>query len=335
MAADSFPIPVRDVVSTLVDIYRHQHRPNIVELLANANAHIEETGYNNWDGGITSYTLMLDIPVSIFAANEAKIAEIETDLGAKLTALSRGSPGRQLTAATIIPLTSQSVVGPSSKPVDAVVKHIWKDGYFRLFISHVSAHKLAVAKLKNELEPWGISAFVAHQDIKPSLEWQSEIELALSSMHALAALLTPDFHSSNWTDQEVGYALGKGTLVVPVQLGVVPYGFIGKVQGLSGSLEIPGQLANLVANTLRSHAATRREMRRASITAFVAAQSFANAIALSKIIAVMTDFTDEERAVIKRACEENRQIYNATGVVSRVRTAAGIPAEQEKIDVPF
>ncbi len=29
-------------------------------------------------------------------------------------------------------------------------------------------------------------------------------------MDALAALLTTDFHDSNWTDQEVGFAIGRG-----------------------------------------------------------------------------------------------------------------------------
>ena len=32
-------------------------------------------------------------------------------------------------------------------------------------------------------------------------------------MHVLVALLTPDFHESKWTDQEVGFAIGKGVLV--------------------------------------------------------------------------------------------------------------------------
>src|SRR5439155_10900732 len=100
---------------------------------------------------------------------------------------------------------------------------------FRLFLSHVSEHKLLAGKLKDELLLRGISAFVAHEDIAPSLVWQNEIELALRSMHALAALLTPDFHASNWTDQEVGFALGKGILVQCIKRSVSRRNPLGRV----------------------------------------------------------------------------------------------------------
>src|SRR5207245_411296 len=116
----------------------------------------------------------------------------------KLATICRDLSNDQIGSVTITPLTSKSTsIGPRPKPADAEVRHIWKDGFFRLFLSHVSAHKVAAAKLKSELQFRGISAFVAHEDIIPSSEWQNEIELALRSMHALAALLTPDFHHSD------------------------------------------------------------------------------------------------------------------------------------------
>jgi len=97
-------------------------------------------------------------------------------------------------------------------------------GYFRLFLSHVSAHKSADAYLKSELQLRAISAFVAHEDIVPSSEWQNETELALGSMHALTALLTPDFHPSNRTDQETGFVLGRDNLVIPFALAPIRMG---------------------------------------------------------------------------------------------------------------
>jgi len=63
-------------------------------------------------------------------------------------------------------------------------------------------------------------------------KWQDEIENALHSMDAFAALMTQDFHDSDWTDQEVGFALARGVPVIAVQLGRVPYGFLGKFQAL-------------------------------------------------------------------------------------------------------
>jgi hypothetical protein len=325
MAESEFPRTVEDVVATLAGIYRHQGQHEIVELLESASARIEQTDYDNWNGGTYSYGLMLDVPVPVFANVEPDLDKVEQSIASKLTVICRGLGNHHLTSVTITPLTPKSTaIGPRARASDGDVKHIWTEGFLRLFLSHISAHKVAVAKLKVELQLRGISAFVAHEDIAPSLEWQNEIELALRSMHALAALLTPDFHASNWTDQEIGVALGNDILVVPVRLGADPYGFIGKVQGLSGSLDQPDKLATLLANTLLTHPLTHRNMRKGLVTAFSLAGSYSDAIALSKILATVEHFTADEKASIQRACLENDQVFNATGVVSRVCNAAGI-----------
>ena len=52
-------------------------------------------------------------------------------------------------------------------------------------------------------------------------------------MDGFVALMTEDFHDSNWTDQEVGYAVARGVPIIAVRLGKDPYGFIGKFQALS------------------------------------------------------------------------------------------------------
>jgi hypothetical protein len=339
MATDGFPKPVEDVVATLMEIYRHQGQPDIVEILESASARFELTDQDNWNGGTYTYALMLDIPVALFASAESKLQEVEKGIHSKLTTICRDLSNDHIGSVTITPLTSKSTsIGPRPKPADGEVRHIWEDGFFRLFLSHVSAHKVAVANLKRELQMRGIAAFVAHEDITPSLEWQSEIELALRSMHALAALLTPDFHPSNWADQEVGFALGKGILVVPVRLGCDPYGFIGKVQGLSGSLEQPVRLSTLLSNILLNHPTTHRHMRKGLVSAFAAAGSYSDAISLSKVISTVTDFTEEEKALIQRACRENGQVSTPTGVVSRVCSAIGVPEPSkaaEADDVPF
>jgi len=339
MAENGFPKTVEDVVATLADIYRHQGQSGIVELLESASARIEQTDYDNWNGGTYNYALMLDVPVPVFASVEPKLQETEKLISSKLALVCRNLGNDHLDSVTITPLTSKSTsVGPRAKPADGEVRHIWKDGFFRLFLSHVCAHKVAVTELKRELQIHGISAFVAHEDITPSLEWQNEIELALRSMHALAALLTPDFHASNWTDQEVGFALGKGVLAVPIRLGSDPYGFIGKVQGLSGSLDQPGRVANLLLSTLLNHPTTRRHMRKGLVSALQAAGSFASAIALSKVISTINDFSDDDKAVIHHACKTNDQVFNATGVVPRLCTAMGVPVPSkatDENDIPF
>lgn len=261
MTEPSFPKSVEDVVATLIDLYRHQQQFDICELLESSIARIEQTDYSSSNGGTYSYALMLDAPVPVFASIEQRLQEIEKGISAKLTLFCRNTGNAQLDSVSITPLTSKSLwAGTRVKPATSEVSHIWKAGYLRLFLSHVSAHKDAVAKLKSELLDRGISAFVAHEDVTPSSEWQHEIELALNFMDALAALLTPDFHQSNWTDQEIGFALGRGVRVISVNWGANPYGFAGKNQALKGWLEHPQATGINLTKDLLDHPTTRRQM---------------------------------------------------------------------------
>ena len=112
------------------------------------------------------------------------------------------------------------------------VDRLWGEGSIRVFISHKAENKLLANDIKKSFLTYHVASFVAHEDIEPMKEWQTEIELALFSMDLLVALLTPEFSESNWTDQEVGVAIGREIPVVPIRLGKDPYGFIGKYQAI-------------------------------------------------------------------------------------------------------
>jgi len=111
---------------------------------------------------------------------------------------------------------------------------IWTKNQFRVFLSHKSTHKKEVATLKKELENYGICAFVAHNDIEPSKEWQDEIEKALLSMDAFVALITEDFYDGegDWTNQEIGFSIAFDIPHIYVDLGNNPRGFAAKIQAL-------------------------------------------------------------------------------------------------------
>ncbi len=146
------------------------------------------------------------------------------------------------------------------RDVGAADMRFWLPGHFRLFLSHVSIIKVKTAQLQKALRKYGISGFVAHEDIEPTKEWQNEIEKALMSMDALLAVLSPGFKESNWTDQEVGVAVGRDVLVVPIRKGLDPYGFIAKYQGYSGDGKTIGDVAEAVFKILVSNAKTKGKM---------------------------------------------------------------------------
>lgn len=126
----------------------------------------------------------------------------------------------------------------SSPPVN------WRDiPHFRLFVSHIATHKDKATRLKTCLVPYAIDAFVAHEDIEPTLEWQSEIEKALQTMDAFLAIHTVGFCKSIWTQQEVGYAVGRGVKIISLQMGENPTGFISKQQALARRNRTAEQIA--------------------------------------------------------------------------------------------
>jgi len=116
---------------------------------------------------------------------------------------------------------------PPSAPTDAAPaapEGRWATGRFRVFMSHISADKALVSEVKTQLSEYGVDSFVAHEDIEPTKEWVTEIEIALASCHAAVAFLTPEFHTSKWTDQELGYCVRRGVLIVPIGLGCARMG---------------------------------------------------------------------------------------------------------------
>ena len=74
------------------------------------------------------------------------------------------------------------------QPDDVISIHtgyskFWRPDHLKLFVSHKSEHKKLVNELSDSLLPYGISCFVAHEDIEPTTEWRNEIEKAVLWMY--------------------------------------------------------------------------------------------------------------------------------------------------------
>jgi hypothetical protein len=135
---------------------------------------------------------------------------------------------------------------------------IWENhSRFRLFISHVSTHKGKAKRLRDCLVPYGVAGFVAHEDIEPTLEWQVQIERAMHAMDAFLAMHTPGFSASNWTQQEVGFAVARDVKIISLEMGEIPTGFISKQQALARRDRTAEQIAQEIGTLLRSDSRTR------------------------------------------------------------------------------
>jgi hypothetical protein len=226
------------------------------------------------------------------------------------------SPGKRISGR---PVYIAQRIG-STSVLQVEMGEMWEPNEFRLFLSHTSQHKVQLAQLKNDLSDRGISAFVAHEDIEPTQDWQSVIKLALKTMHGLTALLTPDFKESKWTDQEVGFAICRDVLVIPVKLGLDPYGFIGGIQALTGSLDRTDAIAEGILDILMKTPTAVALTREGLVTAFERAYSYANAKLLVARIMSTSAFNQEQLRRIEVAIENNSQIRDLyRGIPDKLR----------------
>ena len=164
MSKEAIQQRVGEVVTTLADIFRHQDKTEIFDLLQHAHARFDETDYDNWNGGTYTWALRLEIPVPIFASLEPRLAEIEKVISGKLAYLDRQYPNDHFGEVTISPIAVGSApMGQRMLPSEIEVRRLWPDARFRLFMSHVSKHKVPLSRLKDALWLRGIAAFVAHK----------------------------------------------------------------------------------------------------------------------------------------------------------------------------
>lgn len=317
--SEQFFKPTETVVESLIQVFKHQNKLETVNLLENAEARIEQTDYDNWDGGTLIFTLFLDIPLKLFAYLEYRIDQFEEAISKKLTSVLRDSGNQHLSRVVIAPMLANPVTNKAlPKPTVDDISRIWQPNCLRLFLCHISTYKTVVSSLKDELTIYGVSGFVAHEDIEPTKEWENEIFIALNSANALAAFLTSDFHKSNWTDQEVGIALGRGLLVIPVKLEIDPYGFMARKQAMPGSFENIEKLTIDLINILLKHHSTSEPMHASLVASFEKATLFANAMKVSQIIIRTNNFTQGQLGRIQNACASNSQVAKAFGVPERI-----------------
>lgn len=208
---------------------------------------------------------------------------------------------------------------------------IWQANRLRIFFSHVTDVRAAVTTIAEGLESLQCSCFVAHVQIEPARDWQEVIETALRTCHALVAYVTPGFKESSWTDQEVGWALGRGIPVITVNAGAQPYGFFGSIQALPVASQPTSEAADAVFRAIaiscfRGWSLTGGTvaplMAETIVRAFCRSGSYASTRRLFEYLALIpvVQWTSQMSEDLAAAAEFNDQISQA--VLSQLRMSA-------------
>lgn len=326
-ALTTYPERAGRFAATAAELGRLQGASDEVAVLEAATASLVETGYDNWNGGTTYYTFMLELPVHAYARLEPRRDELEKAILARVRQLNRVDSENVITEVVISPSLSDDprparVTGATDGVTPEEVPSFWQPGFFRLFISHLAKSRVAAHQLKEALATFQIAAFVAHDDILPTREWQAEIESALRTMDALVALVEPDFVNSCWCDQEVGVAIGRGKLVVPLRAGADPHGFMGKYQGIPASAVEPGLLAKQVFDALIAHTLSTERITEAMVERTIKSNSYAEAHRHVALLEKAPRLTQLQITRLIEALTHNDQLSGAWGVRVKIQELA-------------
>lgn len=287
---------------------------------------VEETAYDNWDGGTYGHDVQLFL--SLEELSKVDINEMDSitrNICEDLNKLG-GSVQNEFFANVHLELLDendenyQRAKPLHSRPnIETNALSMWKKGMVRLFISHRDGHKAKANELAEALEQYGISSFVAHDSIEPMTIWQTEIVKGLETMEILLAFVTDDLHESIWTNQEIGFALGRNVPIVSLKLqNQDPSGFIGKQQALKCRYDDVAAAAPKIYKVLTDKLGSKERLQTSLISAFVNSPDFHEVRRrFDRMKGVVESLSDGEVAVISEGFRKNSQLHNAIYLVNK------------------
>lgn len=98
----------------------------------------------------------------------------------------------------------------------------------RLFISYSTKDKIIAREIANIFERYtGFEVFLGHDDLDYSSNWLDDIWKRLNKADIVLPILSKEFLTSGFANQEIGIAVARSKNIIPLSLdGTKPEGFI-------------------------------------------------------------------------------------------------------------
>jgi len=206
----SIPNDIDGILRTLAQIYAMQGQRREVAVLARARAQVDQTNYDNWNGGISWYSLALRIPISLYAQIEEDREKLEKDICARIQPLIRSYRDENLDS-VIIALEIENdqnwrknaMRWLDSSGVDSSTKRARKHRY-DVFISHANEDKDDLVRpLAQALAKAGYRVWYDEFELKVGDSLSKSIDHGLSQSGYGLVVLSPAFFAKNWTRYEL------------------------------------------------------------------------------------------------------------------------------------
>lgn len=303
----------------LAVLYKGDEETLLKDIVNTSPIYIDEAvHYDNWDQGITMHNLIFYLSEEVYRriGKPEKISEIGGRIKDDFNRLSASVRNETVNAVYIELFNYEdnecrnAILPNDLTSVKIVHSTFWQPEYLKLFISHRNVHKKVVSELSQYLLPYGISCFIAHEDIEPTEEWRNEIENALRSMEVFLAFLTDDFSDGDWTNQEVGFAIARGIPIIPLKMSCKnPHGFMSIYQALHGQIENIPQLTTNIFNLICLKFDKKSLVKKATIAAFINSTDFEASGEAFKRLETFNEFSDIELENLVSRFNKNSQLY--------------------------
>ena len=172
---------------------------------------------------------------------------------------------------------------------------------FKGFISYSNRDRRSAVRVKEYLEQLGVETFMAHQDVRVSQRWRHRLLDELQSAGFLVAVLSKHFNASGWAPQEVGIAVSRNILTIPVCVdSALPSGFIDELQGKRLSRHIPPDfLVPAIASKFP------RELISVLLSALIDVSTVPRAeFVMTALAPLFQAFSDDDIQLFARACAD-------------------------------
>lgn len=281
----------------------------IRDVLTEAVGELNVNHYDNWNGGTRYYTLTLRVPDPAYLDIGDNLEQYEKQILERVKRLTRGETNDFIDDVLIQP----SLDTPPRATSDT---QFWLPGHFRLFISHLAEHKDSAGRLKTALERYGITSFVAHEDIEPTREWERELESALLTMDGLVAILAPGFSRSNWTDHEVGVAIGRQVIVIPIMYGRSPHGLMRRLQGIKAQGRMLSKVSDDIFTTLLRNRQSSRKLVTCLVEQLLIAGTPDDAARKLRLLLRASDISGEQVNKVRERLQNDEKLLADDTVVT-------------------
>ena len=208
--ASSIPQEIEGILRTLAQIYAMQGSRREVAILAKSKPEVEETEYDNWNGGTYGYCLTLRLPAAHYAQIEGDRERIEQDLLKRMEPLLRNYQNESINSVLLtLEIENDANWRKNAarwleKADTGSLRLGGRSASFDVFISHASEDKESLVRpLAVALAHHGFKVWYDEFELKIGDSLSKSIDHGLSNSSYGIVVLSRAFFSKNWPQYEL------------------------------------------------------------------------------------------------------------------------------------